>query len=69
MRFREFLPEKAPKGRKMLALDRIYHDDSFGLFPQIDDESLDLIICDGPYGVATKISGTGSVTYRRSIWN
>ncbi len=32
----------------MLAHDRIYHADA-----QIDDESVDLIICDGPYGVTT----------------
>lgn len=37
----------------MLSLDRIYHADAFDMFPQIDDESLDLIICDGPYGVTT----------------
>ena len=37
----------------MLALDRIYHADAFDMLPQIDDESLDLIICDGPYGVTT----------------
>ncbi len=37
----------------MLELDRIYHADAFDLLPQIDDESLDLIICDGPYGVTT----------------
>ena len=35
----------------MLEVDRIYHADAFDLFPQIDDESVDLIICDGPYGV------------------
>lgn len=35
----------------MLEVDRIYHADAFDLFPQIDDESIDLIICDGPYGV------------------
>ena len=35
----------------MLTLDRIYHADAFDMLPQIDDESLDLIICDGPYGV------------------
>lgn len=35
----------------MLALDRIYHADAFDMLPQVDDESLDLIICDGPYGV------------------
>ena len=35
----------------MLEVDRIYHADAFDLLPQIDDESVDLIICDGPYGV------------------
>lgn len=53
MIFREFSSQKVPKGRKMLSLDRIYHSDSFDMFPQIDDESVDLVICDGPYGVTT----------------
>ena len=35
----------------MLDVDTIYHADAFDMFPQIDDESLDLIVCDGPYGV------------------
>ena len=35
----------------MLELDRIYHADAFDLLPQLDDASVDLIICDGPYGV------------------
>ena len=35
----------------MLNADTIYHADAFDMFPQIDDESLDLIVCDGPYGV------------------
>ena len=35
----------------MLDVDRIYRGDAFELLPQIDDESVDLIICDGPYGV------------------
>ena len=35
----------------MLDVDRIYHADAFDLLPRIDDESVDLIICDGPYGV------------------
>ena len=35
----------------MLEVDRIYHADAFDLLPQVDDESVDLIICDGPYGV------------------
>jgi DNA modification methylase len=35
----------------MLELDRIYHADTFELLPQIDDASIDLVVCDGPYGV------------------
>ena len=46
----------------MLTLDRIYHADAFDMFPQIDDESLDLIICDGPYGVtANKWDRVGDI--------
>ena len=45
----------------MLDLDRIYHADAFDLLPKIDDENVDLIVCDGPYGVTTnewdKVSG------------
>ena len=45
----------------MLDLDRIYHADAFDLLPKIGDESVDLIVCDGPYGVTTnewdKVSG------------
>lgn len=37
----------------MLKTDRIYNDDMFRLLPKIDDESVDLIVCDGPYGVTT----------------
>ena len=37
----------------MIEVDRIHHADAFGLFPLIDDESIDLIVCDGPYGVTT----------------
>lgn len=37
----------------MLKFDRIYHADAFEMFPQIDDGSIDLIVCDGPYGVTT----------------
>ena len=36
----------------MLDIDRIYHADAFDMFPHIDDESVDLIVCDGPYGLA-----------------
>ncbi len=35
----------------MLDLDRIYHADAFDLLPKIEDDSVDLIVCDGPYGV------------------
>ncbi len=31
--------------------NKIYCGDSFSLLEQIEDESIDLIICDGPYGV------------------
>ena len=37
----------------MLDIDKIYHADAFDLLPQVDDESIDLVICDGPYGVTT----------------
>jgi len=36
----------------MLAKNKIYCGDVFELLPKLDDESLDLIICDGPYGVS-----------------
>jgi len=35
----------------MLESNQIYHGDAFEVLPQIDDGSVDLIICDGPYGV------------------
>lgn len=35
----------------MLELDQIYRGDAFELLPQIDDGSIDLVICDGPFGV------------------
>jgi DNA modification methylase len=37
----------------MLEIDKIYQGDAFHFFPRIADESIDLIICDGPYGVTT----------------
>lgn len=37
----------------MLELDRIYQADAFDMFPHIDDGSIDLVICDGPYGITT----------------
>ncbi|MFH1108756.1 MAG: DNA methyltransferase [Planctomycetota bacterium] len=35
----------------MLELNRIYHADAFDKFRDIDDGSIDLVVCDGPYGV------------------
>ena len=34
-----------------LESDRIYQADAFDLFPRIESGSIDLIVCDGPYGV------------------
>ena len=35
----------------MLDINQIYCGDSFELLPKVTDESVDLVICDGPYGV------------------
>lgn len=35
----------------MLEIDQINHGDAFEMLPRVDDGSIDLIICDGPYGV------------------
>lgn len=35
----------------MLEPDRIYQADAFEILPQLDDGSIDLVVCDGPYGV------------------
>ena len=46
----------------MIDLDRIHHADAFELLPLIDDESIDLIVCDGPYGVtANKWDRIGNI--------
>jgi len=37
----------------MLEANKIYHADAFEMFREIDDGSLDLVVCDGPYGVTT----------------
>ncbi|MGP8174832.1 MAG: DNA-methyltransferase [Terracidiphilus sp.] len=37
----------------MLALNKIHQGDAFDLIQIVDDESIDLLICDGPYGVTT----------------
>ena len=38
----------------MLAVDRIHQGDAFELLPYVDDGAVDLVICDGPYGVTAK---------------
>ncbi len=35
----------------MLAPNHIYQGDAFSLLPQVEDGAVDLVICDGPYGV------------------
>ncbi len=35
----------------MLDLNNIFEGNCFDLIHKIDDESIDLVICDGPYGV------------------
>ena len=35
----------------MLEPDKIYHGDAFDLLPQVEDGAVDLVVCDGPYGV------------------
>lgn len=37
----------------MLNINEIYNEDAFNLFPLIEKESIDLIVCDGPYGVTS----------------
>ncbi len=37
----------------MLEIDQVHHGDAFDLFRQVDDASIDLAVCDGPYGVTT----------------
>ncbi len=34
-----------------MQINKVYQGDCFELIKQIDDESIDLIVCDGPYGV------------------
>jgi len=34
-----------------MQINKVYQGDCFKLIKQIDDESIDLIVCDGPYGV------------------
>lgn len=35
----------------MLDIDRLHHGDAFDLLPRIDDGTVDLVVCDGPFGV------------------
>lgn len=35
----------------MLEINKIYHGDAFDLIARIEDDSVDLVVCDGPYGV------------------
>ena len=39
------------KTQNLLEIDKIHHGDAFDLLQEVDNESIDLIICDGPYGV------------------
>ena len=34
-----------------LTVDRIHHGDAFDLLRQVDDDTIDLVVCDGPYGI------------------
>lgn len=34
-----------------MEINKVYNGDCFELIKQLDDESIDLIVCDGPYGV------------------
>jgi len=37
-----------------MEINKVYNGDFFELIKQIDDESIDLIVCDGPYGVTNQ---------------
>lgn len=38
----------------MLAVDKIHRGDAFELLAYVDDGGVDLVVCDGPYGVTAK---------------
>jgi site-specific DNA-methyltransferase (adenine-specific)/adenine-specific DNA-methyltransferase len=38
---------------EMLEIDRVIHADAFEMFPLVEDGSIDLVVCDGPYGVTS----------------
>ena len=62
----------------MLELDRIHHADAFDLLPSIADGSVDLVVCDGPYGVTANawdrvgggagVEGVGGFIASRRSW-
>lgn len=43
--------EKNTKQNNSLEINKLYQGDCFELIEKIEDESVDLIVCDGPYGV------------------
>lgn len=45
----------------------LYNDDCFNIFPQIKDKSIDLILCDLPYGI-TKIDWDKTLPFNK-LWN
>ena len=45
--------EEEENGDSLIGENRIYSGDVFEFIPSLGDESVDLIVCDGPYGVTT----------------
>lgn len=41
----------------MIRPNEVYQGDAFKLIDEIDDKTIDLILCDGPYGVTEKKVG------------
>ena len=39
----------------MLTANQIYHGDAFQLLDKVGDGTVDLVVCDGPYGVTTNL--------------
>ena len=40
-----------PLGSTVMDVNKVYQGDCFELIKQIGDESINLIVCDGPFGV------------------
>lgn len=40
-----------PRGQVMIDINRIHHGDAFDLLGEVDDGAIDLVVCDGPYGI------------------